>query len=444
MSVADRWHTRKPRPGAQLCRQHKMWPSAEHGQGDRWQVRWKDPDTGKQHSANRPRKAGADPDMCADAYDTKIHADIQAGTYTDPAAGQIILEAYAKQWRAALTVDPASLETIDNHLAHIFDVEAGPRSKRAPGRSPIGKLPMALLSKRPSLIQAWVKHLQAKRDKTAKAKPLSARYISQVTSTLSTIFKAAIADGIVARNPVEAKQVNPPAVQRREVVPWPKASVVRARVELGRRIAGGAAMVTLGAGAGLREGEVWAVSEDQVDFLHRIIHVRRQVKRVRDPLTGKMVLGLDLPKRGKTRDVPMSQSVGFALAASVEELGWTRLRVPWLPTGELIHVKLLFVKKDGRPWYRGPFQYHWDRTVEGAGMAGILDNDFHGLRHTYASVQLAAGVDVRKLARWLGHDDPGFTLRTYAHFMPDTADVGRKAIDAFLAEDGGGEGAASG
>jgi integrase len=56
----------------------------------------------------------------------------------------------------------------------------------------------------------------------------------------------------------------------------------------------------------------------------------------------------------------------------------------------------------------------------------------HALRHTYASVQLEAGESIVSLARWLGHADPGFTLRTYTHFMPDAGTRGRAAMDAWF------------
>jgi integrase len=45
---------------------------------------------------------------------------------------------------------------------------------------------------------------------------------------------------------------------------------------------------------------------------------------------------------------------------------------------------------------------------------------------------LSAGVDIRTVADYLGHGDPGFTLRTYAHLMPDAADRARKAMNAFF------------
>lgn len=46
----------------------------------------------------------------------------------------------------------------------------------------------------------------------------------------------------------------------------------------------------------------------------------------------------------------------------------------------------------------------------------------HALRHHYASVLLEGGISIRALAEYLGHADPGFTLRIYSHLMPNTED----------------------
>ncbi len=65
-------------------------------------------------------------------------------------------------------------------------------------------------------------------------------------------------------------------------------------------------------------------------------------------------------------------------------------------------------------------------------------NGFHALRHHYASVLLEDGVSVRALADYLGHADPGFTLRVYTHLMPESEDRARRAVDrAWAALDGG-------
>ena len=52
----------------------------------------------------------------------------------------------------------------------------------------------------------------------------------------------------------------------------------------------------------------------------------------------------------------------------------------------------------------------------------------HQLRHYYASVMLAGGVSIKELAEYLGHGDPAFTLRVYAHMLPCSHDRARAVI----------------
>ncbi|GGZ01210.1 hypothetical protein GCM10010327_34780 [Streptomyces nitrosporeus] len=47
----------------------------------------------------------------------------------------------------------------------------------------------------------------------------------------------------------------------------------------------------------------------------------------------------------------------------------------------------------------------------------------HALWHAYASVLLDAGESIKTLSEYLGHSDPGFTLRTYTHLLPKAASV---------------------
>ena len=56
----------------------------------------------------------------------------------------------------------------------------------------------------------------------------------------------------------------------------------------------------------------------------------------------------------------------------------------------------------------------------------------HQLRHYYASIMLAAGVSIEELAEYLGHADPAFTLRVYAHLLPCSHQRAREAIDERL------------
>lgn len=44
---------------------------------------------------------------------------------------------------------------------------------------------------------------------------------------------------------------------------------------------------------------------------------------------------------------------------------------------------------------------------------------FHTFRHTCASLLFAKGKNVKQVQEWLGHADPGFTLRTYVHLLDE-------------------------
>ena len=54
----------------------------------------------------------------------------------------------------------------------------------------------------------------------------------------------------------------------------------------------------------------------------------------------------------------------------------------------------------------------------------------HALRHACASIWLEHGVSIKAVSEYLGHADPGFTLRVYTHVMPTSGDKARKAMDA--------------
>jgi integrase len=264
-------------------------------------------------------------------------------------------------------------------------------------------------------VQQWIKGMEA---------TLAASTIKVVAGWASSVFNAAVDDGIVVRNPFAAKSVRRPKVARRKVVPWDLPTVNAVADALGERCA---TMVYVGAGCAHRQGELFGIALDDVDFLGRIIHVERRVREV----NGQLVYSL--PKGGKQRSVTLPESVGLRLSAHIAEQGTTAVTLPWgTPEGEPATAELLFTAPGGRPWRRNAFGRLWVTARTESGMTNTRDNGMHVLRHTAASAWLAHGVDINTVAEYLGHTDPGFTLRTYTHLMPDAADRARKAMDAFF------------
>jgi integrase len=147
-------------------------------------------------------------------------------------------------------------------------------------------------------------------------------------------------------------------------------------------------------------------------------------------------LVFSLPKMDKERTVPLPDAVGLRLAAHITEYPPVKVTLPWrVPTGVPVTAELLFTTEAGGALNRHFNEMCWRPARRAAGVPDTRENGMHVLRHTAASAWLVAGVDIRTVAEYLGHADPGFTLRTYSHLMPDAADRARKAMNTFFAAD---------
>ena len=76
--------------------------------------------------------------------------------------------------------------------------------------------------------------------------------------------------------------------------------------------------------------------------------------------------------------------------------------------------------------------------------AGLPRIRFHGLRHTSASLALAAGIPLKVVSDRLGHSPLGITADLYTHVLPAVASQAADAIGALLDQPRGGETGAPG
>jgi integrase len=94
------------------------------------------------------------------------------------------------------------------------------------------------------------------------------------------------------------------------------------------------------AGCGLRQGEVFGLAVEDVDFLRRRVLVRQQVKLVK----GRPVLAP--PKGGRTREVPLPDVVAVALAEHLRAWPAREVTLPWRELdGEPRTVRLVFTSR---------------------------------------------------------------------------------------------------
>ncbi|MFE1438559.1 tyrosine-type recombinase/integrase [Streptomyces sp. NPDC058739] len=372
-----------------------------HGTGLRYRARYVGPD-GTEKSKSFPDKQKRK----AETWLANIEADMSRGDYIAPDAGKVTFEQYATKWMRTQMTDPATRESVEMRLR----VHAIPH---------VGKRPMASFT--PSHLRLWMR--------TLEDSGLSAAYRRGIFAHVSTVFTAAVEDRIIRANPCSARSVKAPRLDPRKVRPWSAERVKAVRAELPERYR---ALVDPAAGCGLRQGEVFGLAVEDVDFLGGVVHVVRQVKLLRG---NRPVFAP--PKGGKERDVPLPESIGFALAGHLANFPAAEVTLPWKTLdGPLVTATLIFRSPEGLPLDRNRFNHrHWRPALRAAGVASGRDNGMHALRHFYASVLLDAGESIKALSEYLGHHDPGFTLRTYTHLMPTSATRTRAAVDAVYGDD---------
>jgi len=122
------------------------------------------------------------------------------------------------------------------------------------------------------------------------------------------------------------------------------------------------------------------------------------------------------------------------LAAHLAERPARAVTLPWgTQDGDLTTVSLVLSSRERKAMNRNYFSTCiWKPALVKAGVEPRRQNGTHALRHHYASVLLDGGENIKAVSEYLGHADPGFTLRTYTHLMPASAERTRKAVaDAF-------------
>jgi len=77
---------------------------------------------------------------------------------------------------------------------------------------------------------------------------------------------------------------------------------------------------------------------------------------------------------------------------------------------------LVFGQSTGAAMLPWSLDYHWTEQRRTSGVKPIR---FHDLRHTYATLAIAQGLDIRLVADRLGHAHPSITLNIYSHVLDD-------------------------
>lgn len=310
-----------------------------------------------------------------------------SGAWVDPERAGVRLDEWIRQWLPSRKADlrPTSYARLEGVLSgHVV-----PR---------FGRRPINTLSNRE--VRTWVAEMQAD--------GLSPTSIRKAVFGLRAALASAIADQRLTVNaatdvPLPAEEIHEQRfLTRSEIDALIEATDERYQVA-----------VRLAALCGLRWGEVAGLRRARVDVLRSRIEVVETAVEI----GGKITSGP--PKtNGSKRTVPVARSVMAEIEAHLAA-----------------HVgpepdALLVTATSGAGMHRGTFARQVWRPADKA--AGLDPLRFHDLRHSFVSLLIESGANVKAVAQWAGHSSPVVTLSRYAHVFDDHADDVADRMDALL------------
>ena len=168
---------------------------------------------------------------------------------------------------------------------------------------------------------------------------------------------------------------------------------------------------------GMRQGEVIGLTWDCVDFNRKTIRIYRQLQKERKP-------------GGEYKFAPLKNDKQRVFMVADDVLNVLRRirskQSEWkLAAGEnwVNDENFVFTTELGRHLSKCTVYESFKRCAKAA---GLPETRFHDLRHTYATLALEQGTDIKTVSSNLGHATVAFTLDTYGHvtekMQQDSAD----------------------
>lgn len=91
---------------------------------------------------------------------------------------------------------------------------------------------------------------------------------------------------------------------------------------------------------------------------------------------------------------------------------------------------LVFCHPDGRPYHPERFSREFDRRLDRFDFTPRIT--LHGLRHTWATLALAAGIPTKILSERLGHSSTAITENVYSHVTPTMQAEAAETVAALI------------
>ena len=275
----------------------------------------------------------------------------------------------------------------------------------------IGDIPLKKLTGRDlqGLYKDLREHGRLREAQKGKQPGLSDSTIRGIHTMLHNALDRAVKERLIVRNP--ADDCVPPKIPKHEMKILPPEQIKSYLTAAEQR--GVLPMFYLELISGLRKGELVALQWSDLDIENKTISVSKQA--------GRNNAGEPDITRTKTensiRKISIPQEAVDLLVTEHQKHPGSPWMFPSPKTGEMYHPdSVVNIHK---------------KILKDAGLEHLR---FHDLRHTFATLALQNGVDMKTVSSMLGHFDAGFTLRTYTHVTRQMQESAAEKMGNFMAQ----------
>ena len=300
------------------------------------------------------------------------------------------------EYYAQIKVRPSSHKTYEGYIKNHI--------KPSVGNIPLTKLTTLDLQRlyQKLLTEGRVDRLEAQN----QPKGLSPKTVRNINQVISSAMQLAIQQHLVSHDPTDGCAL--PKTEHREMQTLSADQLAAFLLEA--RHSGVFEMYYIELATGLRRGELLGLKWEDIDFTAQTLRVRRQVGRI----------------NGEVREAPLKTKNAYrTISLGTDAVGILKQQREKQPGSSYV-----FPGPAGGPIAPDSVLHMLHRVLDRAGLPEIR---FHDLRHTFATLALQNGVDVKTVSGMLGHFSAGFTLDTYAHVTTAAQRQAAETMGAVLA-----------
>lgn len=323
---------------------------------------------------------------------TSLTNDLNTGLYITP--DKITVGEWFNTWEKDYLID------VKQSTVNQYDYQFRVHIKPELGNIKLQKLTGAMIQGFYGRVQKPHK-IKQENGKEFECKGLSPKSLKNLHGVLHKCLDQAIKAGYIRSNPCDACTL--PSVIKKEMRTVTDVSKFLEIIK-GDEYEN---LYILAVFSGMRQGEILGLTKDCVDYDNKIITVEKQLRR--DHAMAGSQYGFSTPKNGKKRIISPAQFVFDALKRENKKQIENKLKNGSAFSNE---NNLVFTNEIGGHLSDVTVRNHLQKLFQANGVEGIR---FHDLRHSFATISLENGEDIKTVSENLGHATVAFTMDTYAH-----------------------------